>query len=82
MSAYYRRLTSEDEKTRVEAAKAWSSWEMATSRLLVDDQMLKRAEGDTWALQFARIEWYMIHRYILFKIGSVVLDIKKIFKSC
>jgi hypothetical protein len=30
---------------------------MATSRLYVDEEMLKKAEGDIWALQFARIEW-------------------------
>jgi proline iminopeptidase len=57
MGAYYRRLTSEDEQMRVEAAKHWSRWEMATSRLFVDDKYLARAEADIWALQFARIEW-------------------------
>lgn len=57
MSAYYRRLTSEDEKTRVSAARAWSSWEMATSRICIDDEMLKKAEEDKWVLQFARVEW-------------------------
>lgn len=29
---------------------------MATSRLIVDHDLLKRAETDAWALQFARIE--------------------------
>lgn len=57
MSAYYRKLTGDDEETRVQAAKAWSGWEMATSRLFIDEEMLKKAEGDVWALQFARIEW-------------------------
>lgn len=57
MSAYYRRLTSEDEKTRVSAARAWSFWEMATSRIFIDDEMLKKAEEDKWVLQFARVEW-------------------------
>ncbi len=31
VTAYYKRLTSSDEKTRLEAAKAWSKWEAATS---------------------------------------------------
>ncbi|KAK7479310.1 hypothetical protein BaRGS_00029480 [Batillaria attramentaria] len=56
MGAYYRRLTGEDEKVKVEAAKRWSRWEMATSKLFVDSDMLQRAESDQWALQFARIE--------------------------
>ena len=59
MSAYYRRLTSEDEKTRLAAARTWSRWEMSTSRLMPDEEMLKRAESDIWSLQFARIEWYV-----------------------
>ena len=57
MGAYYRRLTGEDEQVRLEAAKHWSRWEMATSRLHVDEEYLRRAEGDKWAQQFARIEW-------------------------
>ncbi|KAL8561486.1 hypothetical protein ACOMHN_011168 [Nucella lapillus] len=62
MGAYYRRLTSDDESVRVEAAKQWSRWEMATSRLHVDDGYLSRVENDQWALHFARIEChYFIH---------------------
>jgi len=57
MSAYYRRLTSDDETVRLECARAWSRWEMTTSRLYVDPAYLERAEADIWALQFARIEW-------------------------
>ena len=59
ISAYYRRLTGDDESVRLECARRWSSWEMATSRLRFDPSMLKRAESDIWALQFARIERYM-----------------------
>ncbi|HET8765434.1 MAG TPA: prolyl aminopeptidase, partial [Rhodanobacter sp.] len=36
MSAYHRRLTSEDAATRVAAARAWSVWEGATSFLWQD----------------------------------------------
>lgn len=61
-NAYYRRLTSEDEEVRVEAAKAWSIWELTTSRLFVDPEYIKRAETDIWAQQFARIEChYFVH---------------------
>ena len=64
MGAYYRRLTGDDETTRLLCAQRWSQWEMATSRLFVDENLLKRAESDEWALQFARIEWYA-HIYML-----------------
>ena len=56
MSAYYRRLTGNDEKAKLECAKAWSKWELTTSRLYVDPSYIARVEADEWALQFARIE--------------------------
>ena len=58
MSAYHRRLTNDkDVKSQREAAAAWTKWEMATSRLHVDPDMLKRAgDVDSFALAFARIE--------------------------
>ncbi len=36
LSAYYRRLTSDDPAVRLAAAKIWSGWEGATSKLLPD----------------------------------------------
>ena len=36
LAAYYRRLTSEDAEVRMAAAKIWSGWEGATSKLLPD----------------------------------------------
>ena len=32
MSAYYRRLTGDNEQEKLKCAQAWSGWEMATSR--------------------------------------------------
>lgn len=62
MSAYYRRLTGDNDSVRIECAKAWSKWEMATSRLYQDPDHVARAETDIWALQFARIEChYFVH---------------------
>lgn len=57
MSAYYRRLTSDNEEVKKSAAKAWSTWECATSKLFVDDQLIAKAQNDEWAVTFARIEW-------------------------
>ncbi|KAF5391617.1 hypothetical protein D9757_002421 [Collybiopsis confluens] len=57
--AYHAQLNSVDETTRIEAAKAWSKWEMATSKLYVDPSYIKRAESDEFAnalSAFARIE--------------------------
>jgi len=56
ISAFHRRLTSDDEATRLAAAKAWSVWEGATSFLHVDDDFVNSHQDPQFALAFARIE--------------------------
>ena len=56
IQAYYRRLTSEDADVRRAAAKEWTRWEMATSRLFPDPEYLDKAEDLDFAVAFARIE--------------------------
>ncbi|KAK7690900.1 hypothetical protein QCA50_006002 [Cerrena zonata] len=56
MLAYHAQLNSEDADVRLRAARAWSKWEMATSKLYVDPSYIARAEEDEFALAFARIE--------------------------
>jgi len=57
MAAYHKRLTGSNETEKLECAKAWSRWEMATARLFCDDDMVREVDKDVFALQFARIEW-------------------------
>jgi proline iminopeptidase len=54
--AYYARLTSDDVEVRRAAAKEWTRWEMATSRLFPDPEYLEKAEDLDFAVAFARIE--------------------------
>jgi proline iminopeptidase len=56
ISAYHRRLTSDDEATRLDAARAWSVWEASTSLLLPDDGFVDAHRDAHFALSFARIE--------------------------
>ncbi|TPW21996.1 MAG: prolyl aminopeptidase [Elusimicrobia bacterium] len=56
MAAYHRRLTSEDRAVRMAAAKAWSVWEGATSKLLPDPGLMDKFAEDKHAEAFARIE--------------------------
>ena len=56
IKAYHTRLTSEDVDTRRAAAKEWTRWEMATSRLFPDASYLEKAEDLDFAVAFARIE--------------------------
>ncbi len=56
MAAYYQRLTSPDDAVRLEAARAWSQWEGATSRLRIDHDLVARNGEPRFAEAFARIE--------------------------
>lgn len=56
MSAYHRRLTSDDETLRLAAARAWASWEGATSFITPNRGYIATTAGDHFALAFARIE--------------------------
>jgi len=80
MFAYYRRLTGNDDKVKLECAKAWSAWEMATSRLYVDAESIKRAEDDAkFALAFARIEAHYFVNAGFFDVdGQLLRDAHKI----
>ena len=61
LSAYHRRLTSEDAAVRLAAAKIWSGWEGATSKLMPDAAFTGHYEEDEFALAFARIE---VHYFV------------------
>lgn len=74
VTAYYKRLTSSDEKTRLEAAKAWSKWEAATSRLIVDPKAIDEFEDPEYALSFARIECHYFMNNAFFKTKNWILE--------
>lgn len=46
ISAYYKRLTSGDEKEKLKYAKAWTKYEMSTSKLYVDPKEIEYDEED------------------------------------
>jgi len=54
--AYHAQLNSVDDAVRIRAAKAWTKWEMYTSKLFVDAQQIAEAEDDEFSNAFARIE--------------------------
>jgi len=66
LAAYHRRLTSDDPAVRLAAAKAWSGWEGATSKLIPDAALQSHYEEDAVALAMARIEaHYFVNRGFL-----------------
>lgn len=56
LSAFYKRLTSEDKQIRLEAARAWSVWEASTSKLIPSPASKERFGMAEFAEAFARIE--------------------------
>jgi len=56
ITAYYKRLTSDDADVRQSAARAWSIWEASTSKLIPDMGLIDRFGEGSFADAFARIE--------------------------
>lgn len=79
VSAYYRRLTSPDAAIRSAAAKAWSTWEGATSKLLQSPEMIARYGDDKFADAFARIEChYFINKGFFERDDQLLANIDRI----
>ena len=80
--SYYKRLTSDNRKIRIEAAKTWSMWEASTSKLFQDSKLLHLFNDDKTAEAFARIECHYFINKGFFKTDNWLLDnvykIKKI----
>lgn len=74
LSAYHKRLTSPDPKIRSAAAKAWSTWEGSTSRLMPDLEMAKKYGADEFADAFARIECHYFTNKGFFKSDNQLLE--------
>ncbi|MCP5396706.1 MAG: prolyl aminopeptidase [Sphingomonadaceae bacterium] len=55
VQAYYNRLTSDDEATRLAAAREWSLWEGNVATLLPDESLLSEFADPSKAVPFARI---------------------------
>ncbi len=79
LQAYHRRLTSDDPVVRLAAAKIWSGWEGATSKLIPDPEFAGHYEEDEFALAFARIEaHYFVNRGFLEADDQLLRDAAKI----
>jgi proline iminopeptidase len=79
ISAYHRRLTSEDAAERLRAARAWSVWEGATSFLRQDPDFIAAHDADEFALAFARIECHYFVNGGFFEVEDQLLrDVPRI----
>lgn len=78
MTAYYKRLTGDDEDAKLACAAAWSKWETATSRLIVDPEYIKKSTNPKWALAFARIESHYFVNGGWMEDGQLLKNVDKI----
>jgi proline iminopeptidase len=79
IDAYYRRLTSDDPATVLEAARAWSIWEGATSFMNVNPDYVAKFDDAAYASAFARIEChYFVNRGFLARDAQLLDDVPRI----
>lgn len=73
ISAFHRRLISEDAETRLAAARAWAIWEGGTSYLKIPDNYTETHGDAEFALAFARIENHYFVNGGFFEVESQLL---------
>jgi proline iminopeptidase len=79
LAAYYQRLTHADPAVRLAAAKLWSGWEGATSKLVPDADFRSHFEEDAVALAMARLEaHYFVHHGFLETDDQLLRDVARI----
>ena len=79
VSAFYKRLTSDDPSIRLEAAKAWSGWEGATIHLRPDSESYLRFTADQMSVSLARIEChYFLNNCWFRNDNQLIEDVAKI----
>jgi proline iminopeptidase len=74
VTAYHKRLTSDNSQVRLQAAKAWSKWEAATSRLHIDQSAIDDFDDPSYALSFARIECHYFMNDAFFPTQNYLLE--------
>lgn len=74
LKAYHRRLTSEVESVRLEAARAWSIWEGSTSKLFPDQQLIDHSGEAHFALALARIECHYFMNNCFFDTDNYLVE--------
>jgi proline iminopeptidase len=79
LTAYHKRLTSEDHVIRLEAARAWSVWEASTSKLIPSQVSQASFARSEFAEAFARIEChYFVNRGFFARDNQLLENIGRI----
>ena len=78
VKAYHARLTSDDEQTRLAAAKEWSLWEGNVATLLPNEELLGSFADPSKAVPFARICARFFLENFFLEEGQLLRDVGKI----
>ena len=78
LTAYHKRLTSDDAGVRLEAAKAWSIWEASTSFLVPNEKVTATFGANELALSLARIEAHYFVNGGFMKENQLLDNIEKV----
>ncbi|MGB7371257.1 prolyl aminopeptidase [Erythrobacter sp.] len=78
VEAYYARLTSEDEATRLAAAREWSLWEGSVATLLPNEELLDQFADPSKAVPFARICARFFRDDFYLEEGQLLRDVGRI----
>ena len=78
VSAFYKRLTSDDKNIQLEAAQAWSIWEGSTSNLITKSAILNHFSDDRTALSLARIECHYFSNDSFLRNNQLLDDASKL----
>ena len=74
VSAYHRRLTSDDEAVRLEAARIWSTWEAGALKLFPDQNLVDQFGEPHLALSLARIECHYFVNNCFFQTDNYLIE--------
>lgn len=74
VAAYYKRLISDNEQIKMQAAQAWSKWEGATARLIYDKETVDSFTIDHTALSIARIECHYFYNNCFFRNNNQLVE--------
>lgn len=78
VGAYLERLTSEDEATRLAAAREWSAWEGSVATLLPNPALMQQFDDPAKAVPFARICARFFKENFYMEEGQLLRDMDRI----
>ena len=78
VKSYYEQLTSDDETTRMKAARAWSVWEGSTVKLIQDPKVIAHSGEGNAALSLASIECHYFMNNSWLEPNQLINNVDKI----